>query len=422
MVPWSTSDLSDITLVIKGLVDKAIQNAGPGAANIKTSCNSPETARTAGSECHLTIYMLHIGRDPYWRNTPVAGGKPQLNKSQPLSLNLSYLLTAFCERDFVLEQRAMSIALQAFQANPIMNKITAPTDPMWSVLPGGEFVISIEADTIEEMSRLWQAFTVPIRLSALIKVSVVFIEPAVPPVVPFPTPSVANLSVGPANPNAVTPSLADGFAEVFSPPPPDATPAQITTALTPLVGVAGASLPIGGSGLGQAGEKLFCSAPGGPEWEVTNWITASAAGEIDLLLPAAYAAQGSAAPWPNTVTPLPGTYSLSVTSGTVTSNAIPLVIAPAVSGLKNPPLLTGTAGIYTIDGGGFVPAETTLSLDGNALTRVAAKPPGAGGFYVDPAGAFVSFALPNGTPSGYYPVLLAVNGIAATGGWVAVAP
>jgi hypothetical protein len=90
--------------------------------------------------------------------------------------------------------------------------------------------------------------------------------------------------------------------------------------------------------------------------------------------------------------------------------------------LKNPPLLTGTAGIYTIDGGGFVPAETTLSLDGNALTRVAAKPPGAGGFYVDPAGAFVSFALPNGTPSGYYPVLLAVNGIAATGGWVAVAP
>jgi hypothetical protein len=422
MVPWSTSDLSDITLVIKGLVDKAIQNAGPGAANIKTNCNSPETSRTDGSGCHLTIYMLHIGRDPYWRNTPVAGGKPQLNKSQPLSLNLSYLLTAFCERDFVLEQRAMSIALQAIQANPIMNQNTAPTDPMWSVLPGGEFVISIEADTIEEMSRLWQAFTVPIRLSALIKVSVVFIEPAAAPVVPFPTPSVANLSVGPGNPIAVTPSLASGFAEVFSPPPPDATPAQITTALTPLVGVAGATLSIGGSGLGQTGEKLFCAAPGGPEWEVTNWIIAATPDEFLLRLPAAYAALGSAAPWPSTVTPLPGTYYLTVANGAVRSNTIALAIGPAVSGLKNPPLLTSTSGFYTIDGGGFVPAETTLSAGALVLTRGTVTPPGAGGFYVDPAGAFVRFALPTGTPSGYYPVLLAVSGIAATGGWVAVAP
>jgi hypothetical protein len=422
MVPWSTSDLSDVTLVIKGLVDKAIQNAGPGAANIKTSCNSPEISRTAGSECHLTIYMLHIGRDPYWRNTPVAGGKPQLNKSQPLSLNLSYLLTAFCERDFVLEQRAMSIALQAFQSNPIMNQVTAPTDPMWSDLPGGEFVISIEADTIEEMSRLWQAFTVPIRLSALIKVSVVFIQPAAAAVVPYPAPSTANLSVGPENPGAVTPSLADGFAQILSPAPPNATPAQITAALTPLAGAAGASISIGGSGLDAAGTKLFLSAPGGAEWEVTPWITASSTGELDLLLPAAYAAQGSVAPWPNTVTPLPGAYSLSVTSGTVTSNAIPLVIAPAVSGLANPPLLKGAAGIYTIGGGGFVPAETTLTLGTTALTRGTVAPPGAGNYYVDPAGSFVSFALPTGTPTGYYPVLLAVNGIAASGGWVAVAP
>jgi len=316
----------------------------------------------------------------------------------------------------------MSIALQAFQANPIMNQITSPTDPMWSVLPGGEFVISIEADTIEEMSRLWQAFTVPIRLSALIKVSVVFIEPAAPLVIPFPAPSTANLSVGPANPNTVTPALADGFAEIFSPAPPDATPAQITATLTPLAGAAGASLSIGGSGLDTTSTKLFLSAPGGAEWEVTPWITASSAAEIDLLLPAAYAAQGSAAPWPNTVTPLPGTYSLSVTDGTITSNAIPLVIAPAVSGLKTPPILIGSNGIYTIDGAGFVPAETTLTIGTTALTRVAVTPPGGAEFYVDPAGAFVSFALPTGTPAGYYPVQLAVNGIAASGGWVAVAP
>jgi hypothetical protein len=251
---------------------------------------------------------------------------------------------------------------------------------------------------------------------------VVFIAPAATPVVPYPAPSTANLSVGPETLTAVKPSLADGFAQIFAPAPPNATPAQITASLTPLVGAAGASLAIGGSGLDETGAKLFLSVPGGAEWEVTPWITASSAGEIDLFLPAAYAATGSTAPWPNTVTPLPGTYSLSITSGTISSNAIPFVIAPAVSRLTTPPLLTGTAGIYKIDGGGFVPAETTLTLGTTALTRGTLTPPGAGDFYVDPAGAFVSFALPTGTPTGYYPVLLAVNGIAASGGWVAVAP
>ena len=72
--------------------------------------------------------MLHIGRDPYWRNTPVSGPRPQLNNAQPLSLNLSYLLTAYCEKDFVLEQRAMSIALQAIHSNPIMTQTTIQAD------------------------------------------------------------------------------------------------------------------------------------------------------------------------------------------------------------------------------------------------------------------------------------------------------
>ena len=52
----------------------------------------------------------------------------------------------------------MSVALQAIHGNPIMSATTAPFpagDNIWSDLPNGEFVISIEADTIEEMSRLW---------------------------------------------------------------------------------------------------------------------------------------------------------------------------------------------------------------------------------------------------------------------------
>ena len=69
----------------------------------------------------------------------------------------------------------MSIALQAIHSTPIVTKAIIQQDLLTQWLPDGEFTISIEADTIEEMSRLWQAFTVPIRLSALMQQRVVYV-------------------------------------------------------------------------------------------------------------------------------------------------------------------------------------------------------------------------------------------------------
>jgi hypothetical protein len=457
-MPWSTPDLSEITMVLKGLLDNAIQQSSLGVG-IVTSCDSPETARNTGSQCQLTLYMLHVGRDPYWRNTPVSGPRPQLNSNQPLSLNLSYLLTAYCEKNFVLEQRAMSIALQAIQSNPIMTQAVIQSDltfeplpplppPPW--LPNAEFVISIEADTIEEMSRLWQAFTVPIRLSALIRASVIFVGPdplpITPPAVP---PSVANLSIAPKPvPTATVPSLVPGLAQASPPVPPGADPSQVTATFGPLIAVggsllatvAGGSLPasvvdgstlvIAGYGLDLASAaSVFLSVPGTTtEWEVTNpWRQGVTPNELDLLLPVGYAAPGSVPPVPATETPLPGLYNLCVGSGasgsvgSTRSNPIPLAIAPRVDGVMDPPLLAPTAGIYAITGGGFVPtAATTISIGATALTFTNAATPGAGQFNVNGAGTAISFMVPSGTASGSYPVLLAVNGVAASTGWVVV--
>lgn len=451
-------------MVLKGLLDNAIQQSSLGAG-IVTSCDSPETARNTGSQCQLTLYMLHIGRDPYWRNTPVSGPRPQLNSNQPLSLNLSYLLTAYCEKNFVLEQRAMSIALQAIQSNPIMTQAVIQSDltfeplpplppPPW--LPNAEFVISIEADTIEEMSRLWQAFTVPIRLSALIRASVIFVGPdplpITPPAVP---PSVANLSVAPKPVTTATvPSLVPGLAQASPPMPPGADPSQVTATFGPLIAVGGSmlatvavgsppasivdgsTLAIAGNGLNlSSAASVFLSVPGVPgtttEWDVTSWVQSVAPGELDLRLPIGYAAlpTPSVPPVPPTETPLPGLYNLCVGSGTsgsvgsTRSNPIPLAIAPRVDGVTNPPLLTATAGIYAITGGGFVPTPSgkiTLSIGATALASTNAATPGAGQFTVDAAGTAISFMVPSGTPSGLYPVLLAVNGVAASTGWVAV--
>jgi Pvc16 N-terminal domain len=127
-MPWSTPDLSDITQVLLDIVQDAL-NKSPLGLNITLTAQSPETARDADS-CRLTLYLLHVGRDPYWRNTPVSGPRPQLNSAQPLSLSLSYLLSAWHKDDFVSEQRAMSIALQAI---PLIQVNDIAAEPGWIV-------------------------------------------------------------------------------------------------------------------------------------------------------------------------------------------------------------------------------------------------------------------------------------------------
>ncbi len=81
------------------------------------------------------------------------------------------------------------------------------------------------------------------------------------------------------------------------------------------------------------------------------------------------------------------------------------------------------AGLYAIAGAGFVPAATIVTLGAIPLTHTAAATPAAGQFTVNPAGTAISFRLPSPAPAkGNYPVLIQVNGIAASPGWVVVLP
>ena len=429
---WSTPDLSDITQVVLGLVQNAIDGSTLPVGSIQLTAQSPETARDiTDGFCHLTLYLLHVGRDPHWRNTPVSGPRPQFNNAQPLSLNLSYLLSAWHRDDFTSEQRAMSIALQAIHSTPIVTKAVIQQDLLTQWLPDGEFTISIEADTIEEMSRLWQAFTVPIRLSALIRVGVVFLAPAKPTVAPKLPPTAANLSVlpQPATP-ATSPLLFAGTGQDLPPVSDDANPAQVTATNGPLIVVGGGASSIAGSGLTPAlAPDIFLAVPGtATEWQVTSWRQpTSQPDRLDLAPPSVYADPASATPPPPAAAPLPGVYWLTVGSAATgtRSNAIPVAIAPRVDGVTIPPVLVPDPNtfIYAIAGAGFVPAATTVAIGASPLTTTAAPTPNAGEFTVNAAGTAISFKLPSPPPpSGSYPVLIQVNGIAAHPGWIVSVP
>lgn len=417
---WSTPDLSQITQTLQTLLEAAIgASALPNASNIKVLCGSPDTARSDDAYTHLTLYLLHVGRDPHWRNTPTSGTRGLLNSQQPLSLNLSYLLTAWADTDFVQEQAAMSIALRAIHGQPIVKT------------GGEEFTVSIEADTIEEMSRLWQAFTVPMRLSALLRVAVVFIDPRLPAPAEALPPTTANLAVSPeprtppADPATGIrhPLLFAGAGLTFPPVSGGIDPALVTSHAGPLVAVGGADLVVAGNGLDlPEAAEVFLSVPGtATEWRVSpSWRRgAPAAGTIGLAFPHAYADPATALPLPPAAVPPPGLYALTVgrVAPALRSNPIPLAVAPRVDNVTVPPVLTpDMAGLYSIAGAGFTPAKTIVALGTHALAPGAGSP---GTFSVNAAGTAITFQPPTAAilPAGTYPVLIQVNGVAAAPGW-----
>src|ERR1700721_2542259 len=106
---WSVDDLSTITQLLIDNLNAAVL-ASPQYINqhflYEVSGLMPAVSRTEGKTV-MNLCLLHDRRDPFWRNTPVQGNAAQLNPSQPLSLNLSSLLTSYSETNWALEQLLM---------------------------------------------------------------------------------------------------------------------------------------------------------------------------------------------------------------------------------------------------------------------------------------------------------------------------
>lgn len=133
----------------------------------------PDIAETLG-DCHLSVYLFHVAPDRFNRNTFPRGGRSREIPEQPLGLTLYYLLSAHSKKSYVQEQQAMSIALKCFHDHPIITA-TVSIDGR-----GEEFTLTMEGQSVDEIGRLWQATASPLRLSAVYRASVVFLEPEEP--------------------------------------------------------------------------------------------------------------------------------------------------------------------------------------------------------------------------------------------------
>jgi Pvc16 N-terminal domain len=374
----------------------------------------PEAVRAEGG-CQLSLYLFHVSQDPYNLNTPL--NLPYYDEKAPLppssyripflpqALDLHYLLTAYADRNYVEEQQAMSVAMRSMYEHPIVRKAV--------VLRGqnviNEFSVTMEVENSDELGRLWQAVSAPIRLSTIYRASVVFVAPesdarhAAPEVeriiVTAPPAELPLQGLGQLTGTLIaeTVELPDGTVQAYE--------------LAPAVAAPGDIFVLHGGGLDQGtAAKLFLVAPGQPPLDVTAWRSdvpqSSSSARIEL--PAAVGAAPVASPQP-------GVYQLQVGDGVYASNTTPFSISARVD-VGAAPHVLGPGPLFSLTGTGFVPGHTEVLLGARALTESAGAP-GAGEFTIGGGGGTLDFVAPAEIPAGRYAVRVRVNQIESTPAW-----
>jgi hypothetical protein len=166
-------DLSIVTERLVAMLDHRMQASPPSDPAFVIECNGlrPDDPKIKIADCQVSLYLFHVTPDKFHRNTFPLGGPARVIPEQPLALTLYYLLSVYAAGRFDWAQKAMSIALKCFHDNAI---VIAKDNPE-------EFTLTIEPETVDEIGRLWQALACPLRMSAVYRASVMFLEPEPPP-------------------------------------------------------------------------------------------------------------------------------------------------------------------------------------------------------------------------------------------------
>jgi hypothetical protein len=175
-------DLSAVTDGLIALVKNAWQTApiwaqtgGTGHPTFTPNFTglAPDASRKAQGP-QLSMFLYHVESDTarestFWSAQMLRSpGAPV--SYMPLALDLFYLLSPYSEASYAEEQEAMSVAMRIFHANAIVRSDASAT-PAW------ELTLTMEHRSYDELSRLWQAMSVPLRLGVVYRAAVVFIAP-----------------------------------------------------------------------------------------------------------------------------------------------------------------------------------------------------------------------------------------------------
>jgi Pvc16 N-terminal domain len=419
-------DLSIVTDTLRDILSGALGasplfGGNPPPFSVAVSSQHPaDVLDTSGADCDVNLYLFHISEDrdlrnQFWTQKSITGQPPgparQPVAFEPLCLDLYFLLTAHSQSSYSREQQVMSIGMRAFHENTIV-RLATPTPT--GVTPS-EITLSLEDPSFDELSRLWQALGVPLRMTAQYKATVAMLTPESGAADP-PNPSEWALLPAPVAPvNGDRPMLFGTIRRVrfqapLGPGTYDLTPA--TGAPAP-AGAPDQEITLRGVGVADA-DKVFLVTTHADGTQTKQEISAwkqPLANPYPSLPPDGVPLR--LRPDPATC-PDPGRYMLCVGrpgDPTWRSNPVPVSIAPWIDPSGGPLLTPTGAGVYSCPAVNVPASGAQLRLGTVPLSRRASGTPNPGQWVR--SGGNVRFRPPPSLPSGNYAVRLRVNDIEA---------
>jgi hypothetical protein len=192
------TNLSLVSQALQTLVSVSIKNSSAWSI---TMMGDPQVSLAPvdrlGDQPAISLYLIHITEDPYFKSTPSDGMDVPSVSRTPMGLNLTYQLTAITTQqasgvDYgtATSQLLFGLALKALRDIPSIGDDTVLADPsipgsFIHVMPddlrghGNRIRIELLPVSHADAAQLWTGQDRPARLAAYYVVSVVMLEPEV---------------------------------------------------------------------------------------------------------------------------------------------------------------------------------------------------------------------------------------------------
>jgi len=406
-------DLSIITDALRDLLTDSVNTSpvfggNPPPFSVTVSGQHPQTP--ALSDCELNVYLFHIApnkhlANSFWSQGAQHGGTPAV-AAEPLSLDLWYMVSVQSKTSYVQEQQILGIAMQCLHDNVVL-EVNAPTPLPGAVTPSHATVI-LESPSFDELSRLWQAFGLPLRPTAEYRVSVAFLTPETVPA-DMPNAEIVNLVAAPSLTTDPVPArlFSTRRTLVYTAPGPVEKSVQLspaTTAPAPGASADAQTVVLDGAGLVTGDHVVLVSYPGEVRTETDVTSTWLAAGDPPFRLTPPSGADA----------PAPGRHEMVLTRPSEPgwqSNPVPLNVAAWIDSAGGPLVSANQQGRFSITVGN-VPADgVVLRFGTTVLQRIVVGMPNAGQWRL--SGSTLTFAAPTGAAPGTHLVGLRANDVEA---------
>lgn len=156
------------------LLQHFMDSGDPTLAAVDVFLESPRELRDAETAVGVSLWMYRVTRNEFTLNNPSPPAGESTFPRQPLPIDLHYLVTPLSE-DPGDEQDLMGRILQTFHDHSVVRGTDLRDELAGS---GHELRITLDALSLEDLTRVWNALQEPYSLSVPYQVSVVAVDSA----------------------------------------------------------------------------------------------------------------------------------------------------------------------------------------------------------------------------------------------------